>query len=266
MMNRIWRSVSNKIAIMVIVVEVIALSIAGVFYVTSFNDAVDQRNEERALLPARLLDSGLVNTIINPDVLRQLVGEEVQTFFIANPDGRILFTIDPALRGQNIADFPQLSTFDFEQDLSAPYVETVNEGDSNFIYVVARSSSDLGGVTQDFTSYVQIDTSQAEQEKRDFLILILLGSVATVLLTTGLIYSILRTTLLRRISEILSVVVKIEGGDLKARVKGKVLIDEIGVLHGGVNTMAERLENLVDNLEHRVQERTVELEDATVCC
>jgi two-component system nitrate/nitrite sensor histidine kinase NarX len=82
--------------------------------------------------------------------------------------------------------------------------------------------------------------------------LAVLGSAA--LLYTGYLFVLQPVGLLKRAIE------RLQGGDLSARVD-RVTSDEFGTLARGFNSMAGHLQSMYQNLEAKVSEKTVELEE-----
>lgn len=101
----------------------------------------------------------------------------------------------------------------------------------------------------------QLDAVDALQ--RSFSV-VLFGSLAVMLAIAGVMTYFFGRALSRSVNELLTPIEQFELGDFSARaeVAGN---DEFSQMAAGFNTMAEQIEDLVDNLEQRIAERTRDL-------
>ena len=90
---------------------------------------------------------------------------------------------------------------------------------------------------------------------------LLIGAVLTAVALAGFIAWIQNNSITRNVVKLTGVVRELQEGNLKARADIDSL-DEVGQLASGFNSMADRLNALIDNLEQRVAERTAELGQA----
>lgn len=124
----------------------------------------------------------------------------------------------------------------------------LNELRTQTIHFVSNVDALVGSIE----SYMARWTAILHLLQMAVLAFVLLG--ATVILVTGyvLVYE--------PVTQLKAAIQKIQQGDFNARVE-HISNDEFGALGQGFNAMAERLQDMYRNLEHKVQEKTVELED-----
>lgn len=256
---RLLNSLIFKIGIIIILVEVLVLTIVGLIYINRFSDQVNRRIISQVQIPGKLMRTELLsyNSVENRETIQELVGEDIIEALVIGLSTNIFFSPDPSDLGQNISTIPDIDTSLF--DINNPQEQVIFEG-VNIVSITPIFNSNSESLR--LFLYIKTGTGEAESEKTAILYLFLLGSIATVFFTSLIIMLSFRFTFLARINALLTVLGHIKSGDLTARTKGIISEDEIGVLQRYVNSMVIQLESTFENLEKRVEERTIELADA----
>lgn len=262
-MKLFGRSLTFKIGVSIILIEIIVLALVGVNYAASFFSQIDQRVQDRIQLPAQLINTNLIRLVSIGDraSVTNLVGEEIEDAILVDNDGRIVFSFDAELRGESVTSVPDIDPSWFDTSNTESIFERLQSGSDSFLVNVAPIQDPI---TQDelYRLYIKTSINAAEAEKARVVQLLLIGSIATVLATTGVIFLSFNSMIFSRLRELLKVLQLVEQGNLAARVTGKLSADEIGTLQKGFNSMITRLEGLVGNLEARVEDRTRDLQIA----
>lgn len=110
----------------------------------------------------------------------------------------------------------------------------------------------IDGLVNAVETHLSRWTSMLHLLQAAMMALAVLGSAA--LLYTGYLF------VLQPVSQLKQAIERLQGGDLSARV-GRVTRDEFGTLALGFNSMAVHLQSMYLNLEAKVAEKTVELEE-----
>ncbi len=120
-----FKSLSFKIGVIIILVEVVVLALAGAIYLDRFSNAIDRRIEGQVMLPASLINSGVLSLVSLADqkVMHQLVGEELLEGWAVDEEGDISASFTEAFRGQNINNLPDIDSSDF--DFAQPQTQVI---------------------------------------------------------------------------------------------------------------------------------------------
>jgi ABC-type sugar transport system substrate-binding protein/HAMP domain-containing protein len=261
-MKRFLNSLTFKIGTIIILVEVVILAFTGFVYVNRFNDKIEEQVKARTEFTATLIDSGLLKltALADENTLRRLIGEELIDMMLINPNGYILLSLNREVARKNIIDRPDMDPDWFKPDsTSSLFVETPD----GFVSVTPIQSLIQASTVGTHFVYIKVGTAEAASAKRANVLLFVGVSISTVIVTSIVIILLFNSTILTRIRRLLSILERVELGDLDARVDGPLSSDEMGTLQRGVNSMIGRLAEMVGTLEERVMERSHALELST---
>jgi signal transduction histidine kinase len=248
-MKQFFSSLTFKIGIIIILIEIIVLMVIGYFYINWFNQQIDQRLQARVELPGKLVAKGLLGfgSIADEEIMTDLVGENLIEGMVVGADKTIFYSLNPDYAQHQITDVPDISLKWFDPNLQESFSAKTPDGWINVtpIRAFAREKST-------FFVYIKAGTGQSEQQKETIAGLFILGSTFGVVITSIAIIYLFNSMILSRIRETLKVLGQVETGNLTARIDGSILADEIGILQQGVNSMTARLEETVGKLERRV--------------
>lgn len=257
-MRGLFRSLSLRIAGIIIIVEIITLTFAGVIYLNNFAAQVDSRQEAAVSLPGKLMNAGLLdfNVVNDADTVREVVGEDVRNALVVATNETVFFSSNPDFVGKDVHTLDVIDVTAFDRSVASSAPEFSQQGE-----VLAHVSPIYGpdGRTPRFFAYIEVGNSEAVAQKSAIRRLFIIGTIITVAVTSLVIFLMFNFTVLRRILDVVRTSKRVEDGDLAARVTLKTSDDEIGDLQRGVNSMVARLQNLVGTLEERVAERTRDL-------
>ena len=261
-MKRFLTSIYFKIGIIIVIVEVFILTLIGTIYINRLFTQIDQRVLERSQLLGNLIKANLVRivSINDPEAMRLLVGEEIVDVFLASPDQTVFYSHDRTLVGKNIESIAFTNTDWFDAADPTVTIEKARDVQGSYIINVVPISLGTGdSSTIDFFLYTRMNTTESEAEKRELVILLAVGTMATIISTSVIIIVAFNLTLLRRIRTLVSVMRQVEEGNLSVHVTGNIIDDELGILERGANSMITQLNNLFQTLEQRVANRTRDL-------
>ncbi|MBN2003281.1 MAG: GAF domain-containing protein [Anaerolineae bacterium] len=246
-MKRFYHSLTFRIGGIIVLAEVVVLAVAGAAYVNRFSAEVDQHIEENALLPGALMNAGLLSldSVADQAAMRRLVGEELIAGMIVGVNGNVFYSLQSEYVGQTVDQAPgvDVSLFDPNQPQ-----ESLVYGDNRLVAVSPIFGAD--GQTPRFFVYVTLETSAAEVAKAKVRYLFVLGSVATVVITSVALLLAFHWAIFARIAALLQILARAAAGDLSARVEGAISQDEIGALQRGTNAMIASRQQAEERIVH----------------
>jgi len=265
------KSLSFKVGIIIILVEVVTLSILGAFYINRFSQEVDERVNHSAQIPGILVNEGVLDldAIADTEIMYQTVGEELLDGMVVGINGIIFYSLDKNLIGEDISQIdkidPTLLDFNNAQVQSYFFKDRI-------ISVSPIFASDK--ITPQFFVYIELDTREANTEKEINRNIFILGSVLAIFVTSLIIIIIFNRTITRRVKLLTTVLRQAEKGDLTVRSDYTASGDEIDIIQQRTNAMLKanqkfkeqrikaqkELKKYSENLEDLVKERTFKLE------
>ncbi|MDO8600994.1 MAG: HAMP domain-containing sensor histidine kinase [bacterium] len=135
----------------------------------------------------------------------------------------------------------------------------IDIGEINIVSVMRGREVELGILRKNIVDELSANISRVHRNNKNILIMIIVGMVALM----GSISSFLSQRIIKPIEELTAVVMKIAGGDLKARAR-VFSTDEIGILARSFNQTADRLAEYPIQLQQEVLRQTRELTDTNV--
>ncbi|PIE82006.1 MAG: hypothetical protein CSA11_02515 [Chloroflexi bacterium] len=248
-----------KIALGVLLVMLLILAAMGVSYSVRFSNELDAGLAQQIKIPGQLMSEGLLDyaTVGDRDVMETLAGESLLAAVVVGVDGVIYYSLDEADVGEGITAVTTLESLPpLTQSMTTSKSYNTADGVIHITPIRLEDGKLIGFLV------LKAGTAQLQSAKRNVMVVFLIGSILGLVLTTVIILWLLRSIALQKISNLVEVVEHIEAGDLTARVAGNISADEIGQLQRGINAMASELEETVNTLEYRVQERTRDLQVA----
>ncbi|MFH2040755.1 MAG: ATP-binding protein [Chloroflexota bacterium] len=246
-MNKFYNNLSFRIGVIIILVEMVVLTALGVIYINRFSNQVDRRIETQVQLPGMLMNAGLLSfdSVSDPATMRKLVGDELTTGLVVGVNGNVFYALDPDHLAMDVTDIPSVDAtlFNIEnpQDL-------VIHNPQKVISVTPIFAADQR--TPRFFVYVEVSNLAATAEKNALTRLFVLGSLATILLTSMVIIISFNRMILFPISRLAGALKRVESGDLTSRVQQTKGQDEIGTLQRSTNTMIVALEKNQVQIRH----------------
>jgi len=238
-------SLAFRVGAWVILIEIALSVLTGTFYIHNFNAEVDRRITRNVLRPASLMNGGLIklDAVTDARHMRELVGEELLNAYIVGLNGNVFYSLKKQYTGQSVSQVPGLDV----SLLDPRNTETVVRNDGRHIVTVAP----LFGPdhrTVRFFVYSEASLAAAMEQKAANVRLFMLGSVATVALTSIVVLMAFSLSVFAPLRNILEALHRLQAGDLAARVAKASARHEIGAMARSVNFMAGELERLLDKL------------------
>ena len=240
------------------------MPVVGIVYYKRFSEQIDGRYAERLETATALISKNRLNltSLTDRETMSLLLGADLVDAMVIADQGLIAFSLDPAYRRSSVGAVDFLKGIVFDHDNTRPVLKRIEVGGQPFLV----SMSALRGPGEHRVSsflYFRVSEASAEREKANVALLLVLGLALTAMATSLALVLVSDRTILTRVARLAQAVTKVQAGDLSVRASpsapGRSSPDEIDVLQRGFDTMVERLEKLVGELERRVTDRTRDL-------
>jgi signal transduction histidine kinase/ActR/RegA family two-component response regulator len=251
------RSLAFQLTVSVFLINTVVLTSLGIYYARSLSQSVEQQLVKQSEIPALVIsrDGHNQSVVRDLETLGKLTGRRVEQAVLVSPEGQILFSSDRTLEGANLVHllprnpiFKQLTQTDSQVEILQPVCRTAQ----------ARSLVSPIRTNQKLTGYLwlvvstQADTLSRQQNAVTFF---LVGLVCILLCGFSQVYLVHRL-IIPRIQRTVRCVKMVEAGNLRVRIAGRRLGDELGSLERSINTM-------VTELEHRALVQKGLMDDVT---
>ncbi|HRR55616.1 MAG TPA: PAS domain S-box protein [Acidobacteriota bacterium] len=252
-MRRSWTdSILLRIAVGVLCIEAAGLGLLGWHYQRSVSNYFDSILTQKALTVGRLVNAGTfdLNFLLDPEVMRELVGEELIDGMVVTAEGTVVLALDRSLVGSRVTHLLNLPAADWPKNTRQGLVMPINGG------------SHLGALTPIGTGegrspflylYVEISREATELTKQEMSRLVIFGIAVTLGLTSLLLIVLFHTQVARPLSQAGRLIQHVEQGDFSSRIT-RLAGGELGDLQQGLNQMARRLEQMFADLQHKIGE------------
>ena len=241
----------GRIALLVVCVEVAAFGVLGWFYVDSFSKTFDEHLQLRMRLLGRMVanDELPINTISQRSIVRDLLGAPYLNGMVIGGNGRIIVSTDPSELGRLASSVPGFDAGWIAD--SAPDTRFI-PGDDSLTAVFRLHGAD--GEPPLYSTLITISTSELNATKHSIFRWGLLVSLLFILLSSAGIVFIAQRLITRRVNASLKVLKTVENGDMDALIPVSS-DDELGRLQHGINSMTEKVGDLLD--QHRRNEAEI---------
>ncbi len=258
-------SLGFKIGVMIISVESVTLALLGNFYVDRFCAQVDRAMLDALEKPGDLMSQGIINlnTVTDRRSFEKLVGTGLVDAMIVGANGDVFHSTNQELIGRPATNEASWNPAWLERAKRGPVVEEQRLDGDTFLTRIAAIGGESGRDPFLF-SCMRVRTTAAEAEKSELKRYFLAGSIATVIATTAALLLCFRLLVIRKLARVAKVVGQVTEGDLSARVHGEPGRDELGLLHEGVDKMAETLQSTIQSLEKTVAELNAAISDRKI--
>jgi len=268
-MNSIKEKVLNsfifKIVGIIILVQVVVLSLLGIYNTNYFSNRIEQRFVSQIKVPGKLLVNNALrySSVNEPEIMKQFIGENLEEALLVGSDRRVYYSLNPQYRNKSLSEIPDLD-----------YSEVLGEGVK--VTKIARStggkSKSLICITPLFSEgdkhlgyfYLKAGIQTIEQEKRVVFIIFILGSVIAlaIMILIGIVFS---NKFENKIKYLINLLKDISegGGDLTKRIEISSN-DELGDIANYYNLFAEKLGVIIFKVQNMVSDLVTALNELSV--
>ncbi len=254
-----WRwpagGLTFKLALTVLLVELVAMLCLGFYYSQRFNQQVDNEMLARVRLPGQLMTRGLLSydAVERADVMHNLVGDGVVDALILGLDGNVFHSLDPGRKTEVYSAFLGLSPAELRQLPPEGRVRVEAETGRSYVTSLTPLLAAAGQFPFAF-AYIRVSAQGADQAKASITRTFVMGGAVVLLVTWGVITGFIYRVISRRVHRLMDVTRRLGQGELSARVTLPPAADDLGRLQEGVNSMAGRLEQTIRELRDKIGE------------
>jgi len=241
----------TRIALLVVGVELAAFGALGGFYIDRYSTAADEHLKSRLELLGRMVSNDdLAPTVLSRrELISELIAVPCVQAVLVGGNGRVIISSDPDHLGRKAGSVPGID----EKWLAASAPDRQFMIDGNSLTAAMHIHSPSSGAHL-YTAVLQLDISGIAAQKRAITQWGIFGSALFILLSSLAILFFAQRLITRRIRDSLTTLKQVEGGNLDARVAVS-LDDELGELQQGINSMTEKVGELLK--QHRSKEEEI---------
>jgi len=233
-MIRMFQSLAFKLGAAVFITASITFFGLGIYYTTLFSQQIDDRLFNQVDIPNQLMNQQALpySTVRDREALSALIGEKVLFAAVNRADGRVHYATDPQKEkllieqitgGLHASDKPKRSLAESRDVL---YSFTPLYAEENY----------LGNL------YMEIDATEAAQQKQDVVIIFSLSGLLCILITTLVGAFLVRRLTIPRILKVNQCLESVARGDYRVRIQQVKANDELSTLESGINHTVQQLE------------------------
>lgn len=238
------RSLAFLLTAAVFLINTLVLTALGIYYTRHFAKSAEQQLVAQSEIPALVMARDVRNQSLARDValLEKLAGRRIDQSMLVAPDGQILFSSDRLLEGLNLVHLvPQNPVFK-QLTQSNNRVEVLQP-----VYLTPQSRNLVSPIrtNQKLVGYLWlVVNTQADAQARQQIAatFFLIGLLCILLCGFSQVY-LVHQLIIPRIQRIVRCVEMVESGNLRVRIAGRRMGDELGSLEQSINTMVTELEH-----------------------
>jgi PAS domain S-box-containing protein len=234
----------GRIALLVVLVEIVVFGVLGGFYVSRFSSALDERMIAGLRNVGRMLasESLPISSLSQESLIADLVGAPYLEGLAVGGNGRIIVATDSAWLGLAAAALPGIDPRWLATD--APDEQWIAVGDRLTSVQRLRGESASAPL---YTAIIAVSTEAVSARKQSIILLGVIGSLFFIALSSAVLIVVAQRFIGRRVSATLAVLKRVEEGALDERIP-VTSEDELGELQRGTNSMIARVREILDEL------------------
>lgn len=244
-----FKKLSFKIGATIIVTEIIALSIIGVFYINRFTGELENRIQNQIKTPGLMMSKGALayESAEDPEIIESIVGETVAECVIVGANGLVYYSLSPGFREKYVDQIDELKSFpELEKDLTEALFRSLYI-DGQLFYA-GISPIRLADGKRLGTLLIIARSDKVAAQKTSIIIILVAGSLFCLLLTSVVIIYLFNKFITRKINILLKILSNIKEGKLRNEGYGLTSDDEIGSLYVSVKEVGNNLAEIVNNI------------------
>lgn len=244
-----FRKLSFKIGAIIIVTEIIALAIIGVFYINRFTGELENRIQNQIQTPGLMMSKGVLayESAEDAEIIENIVGETIAECVIVGANGYIYYSLNDTFRDKYIDQVDELSSFpELEEDLSESQFRSLYINGQLFYAGISPIRLDDGKRLG--TLLIMAQSDKVARQKSSIILILVVGSLFCLLLTSVVIIYLFNRFITRKINILLKILSNIRQGRLKNDGDALFTDDELGKLYESVREVGSNLSQIVSNI------------------
>jgi methyl-accepting chemotaxis protein len=246
---------SYKIGIIIIITEIIALSITGVFYINKFTGEIENKIKKQLQSPGQMMSKGALayESAENAEVIENIVGETISDCIVVGANGYIYYSLKTDYQDKNLDELANLKIYpELKKELSEPVFKSLKINGND--YYAGISSIRLQDGKWLGSILIVAKTEKLAKQKADIVIIMILGSLFCLLLTSGAIIYFFNRYITSRIDTILERLNNLKNGIIRKQTIQLNSNDEIAILWNSLNEVTLNLQEIIHSIHHSSDE------------
>ncbi len=242
--KKIYHSLAIKIGAIVLTIELVILLILGFFYINSFSKEIDRSVVSNLRLPIKLLQQRIItySDIANLYIMKLIIGENLVSSMVTTKSGEVFYASNANYMDKGIENISEIKA-DWFRDLKREFIKPITEEGNEYLIFVSNTYT-LSGEPE-MKVFFKVETNQISKEKSNVFSMFIIGSIATVILTSITILLTFRLLIFNNITKILAFIKELEQGNFSNSIYYKSN-DELGDLAESLNNVSKELKGSFD--------------------
>lgn len=237
-------SLATRLAIFIFLINTVVLTSIGVYYSRRISVNIEKDLVAGSSIPAMMMERnrGNCRLVRDPAALRRLVGRPVDQAMLISPKGEILYSMDVSMEGVSLPHlsarhplFLQLTQSDYSVRILRTVLRTPEY--RSIVTPITISGESVGFL------WLQVSTQGDELAKQQTSLFFFLGGLAAILLCGFSQFFLVHHLVIPRVRRMARCAQMVEHGDLRVRIAGSRMHDELGGLEVALNQMVTELES-----------------------
>lgn len=262
-MKSFFSSLTFKILVSIILVQVVAMSIIAIYYSNRFNKEIDERLTAQIQAPGKLINAGLFNfeALSKKETMIEIVGEELLEAMVVGFDKTIYYSIEKTDIGKNAENLNRINLENFSGKSESIIIRD-DYAENNSISSISPIYSAAGKAPFLFV-YIKISTNESEKTKDDLLFLFAISSLLVIISTTFITFTLFKSLFLNDIEKLQNTVKTIKiGHNDETALKNLPNKGELGVFASEFKKMVIEVRESRKYLEDEVLKQTKQLQES----
>ncbi len=244
-MQKYLNKLSVKIGALIIAIELVVLSLLGIFYIQKFTSDIGDKVKKQIESPALMMSKGVLRyeSAENQSTMENIIGETISECIIIGANGKIYYSLNPDYRGKNrdqvnfLANYPE-----FTKEITEPVFR--NE-DKSFISISPLRLDDgkfLGHL------FIVAKADQVAKQKTKITLMFIFGTLFCLIISSAFIIYLFQIFISTKINKLLKVLEALKQGQLKIHEITTISSDEIGLLWNAIIDVNSNLREIVKGI------------------
>lgn len=240
-----------RIALLVVLVELISFGVLAWYYTDQLSQAADQRLRDGMKQVVRMIDSEElpISAVARQGLMGDLLGAAYVDGLVIGGNGRVIVAHEPRYLGHQAV---KLEAYDSRWFSPAAQQGLLLTEKNQMTWVQALKQGAEGNPT--YTVVLTISTAAVHAEKQTLLRWGLVVSMLFMVLSSACLVWMAQRLIARRVKTSLAVLHRVTHGELDARIE-VFSNDELAQLQHGINTMTEKLGALLQQQAQNTKEQ-----------
>jgi methyl-accepting chemotaxis protein len=238
-------SLLYRIGASIIVIEVATFILLGFVLIGYFSNQQNNLFKKQLESPAILMSQGQLRyeAAVDAQTLQKMIGDTIFDCMVVGANNKVYYSLNPSYNDKHINDIPNIQHLaGMEGNLTqAEFVKTA-DGMVGIAPLYFTNGKTLGYF------YIYSSTSVLEKSKVNLIILVGLGALVSIVLSSVIIILLFNRNITTKIKALLGIIEELENGNLNHVATTTFNNDELGRLYNAIDKVNNRFASVVNNI------------------